>query len=52
MTKNNQRKSRRKPAIELTKEQALRRLFPKPLRDEAKRIAHEKDRKEKPLDTP
>ena len=46
------RKSRRKPAIELTKDQAMRRLFPKAIRDEANRIAHEKDRKEQPLDTP
>ena len=46
------RKSRRKPASELTKEQAMRRLFPKSVGDEAKRIAHEKDRKEEPLDTP
>ncbi|MDA1128573.1 MAG: hypothetical protein O2913_07740 [Chloroflexi bacterium] len=50
MTK--QRKSRRKPASELTKEQAMRRLFPKSVVDEAKRIAHEKDRKEEPLETP
>jgi len=41
-----QRKSRRKPATELTKEQAMRRLFPKEIRDEAKRLAHEKDLKE------
>jgi hypothetical protein len=50
MTK--QRKSRRKPAMELTNEQAMRRLFPKSVVDEANRIAHEKDRKEKPIDTP
>ena len=47
-----ERKSRKKPAAELTKDQAMRRLFPKSVRDEAKRIAHEKDRKEQPLDTP
>jgi len=52
MAKSTKRKSRRKPASELTKEQAMRRLFPKEIRDEAKRIAHEKDRKEEPLDTP
>ena len=46
-----ERKSRRKPAVELTKDQAMRRLFPKSVVDEAKRIAHEKDRKEEPLDT-
>jgi len=39
-----QHKSRRKPATELTKEQAMKRLFPKEVRDEAKRLAHEKDR--------
>ena len=46
------RKSRRKPAAELTKEQAMRRLFPKSVVDEAKRIAHEKDRNEETLETP
>jgi len=40
-------KSRRKPAVELTKEQAMRRLFPKDMRDEAKRLAHENDQKGK-----
>jgi hypothetical protein len=39
---------RKKKAIELTDEEALKRLFPKPVRDELKRIAHEKDKKPKP----
>jgi len=45
--KKDKRKSRKKPAQELTKEQAMRRLFPKDIRDEAKRLAHENDPKEK-----
>jgi hypothetical protein len=45
--KQDGKKSRRKPARELTKEQAMRRLFPKEIREEAKRIAHDKDPKEK-----
>jgi hypothetical protein len=43
--KQDEKKSRRKPARELTKDEAMRRLFPKEIREEAKRIAHEKDPK-------
>jgi len=37
----------RKPkrAIDLTTEEAMKKLFPKKVRDELKRIAHEKDDK-------
>lgn len=45
MKKKRERKSRRKPATELTKDQAMRRLFPKGIRDAAKEVAHEHDRK-------
>ena len=38
---------KRKPAIELTTSEAMRRLFPKDVRDELKRVAHEKDGKPK-----
>ena len=38
---------KRKPARELTTEEALKRIFPKKVRDELKRIAHEKDDKPK-----
>ena len=34
---------KRKKAKELNDEQALKRLFPKSVRDELKKIAHEKD---------
>jgi len=37
---------RKKPAIELTTEEALKRLFPKKAREELYRVAHEKDGKE------
>lgn len=33
----------RKPAISLTTEQAMRRLFPRPIIEAAKKVAHEKD---------
>ena len=38
---------RKKKAVELTKEEAAKKLFRKPLRDELDRIAHEKDGKGK-----
>ena len=47
MKKDIKRRNRRKPARELTKEQAMKRLFPKDIRDEAKRLAHENDPKKK-----
>lgn len=34
---------KRKPAMELTTEEAMKRLFPKEVRKELKRIAHEND---------
>ncbi len=34
---------RRKPSKDLTKEEAVKRLFPKKVVDEANRVAHEKD---------
>ena len=37
---------RKKPAIELTTEQALKRLFSKKAREELYRLAHEKDSKQ------
>ena len=37
---------RKKPAIELTTEEALKRLFSKKAREELKRVAHERDHKE------
>lgn len=43
MPKNTGPPKRRKPAIELTTEQAMRRLFPKPIIEAAKKVAHEKD---------
>lgn len=36
---------RKKKARELTKDEAMKKLFRKPLRDELYRIAHEKDGK-------
>jgi len=36
---------RKKPAIELTTEEALKRLFPKKAREELYRVAHEKEDK-------
>ena len=38
---------RKKTARELTKDEAMKKLFRKPLRDELYRIAHEKDVKGK-----
>ena len=38
---------RKKKARELTKDEAMKRVFPKKVRDEAYRIAHEKDDKGK-----
>lgn len=38
---------RKKKAGELTKDEAIKQLFRKPLRDELYRIAHEKDDKPK-----
>ncbi len=38
---------RKKKASELTKDEAMKKLFRKPLRDELYRIAHEKDDKRK-----
>ncbi len=38
---------RKKKARELTKDEAMKKLFRKPLRDELYRIAHEKDDKRK-----
>ncbi len=35
----------KKPAIELTTEEALKRLFSKKAREELQRVAHEKDQK-------
>ncbi len=37
---------RKKPAIELTTEEALKRLFSKGAREELYRVAHEKDNKQ------
>ena len=37
---------RKKKARELTKDEAMKKLFRKPLRDELERIAHEKDKKD------
>ena len=34
-----------KPASELTTEEAMKRLFPKKVRDVLKEVAHEKDKK-------
>lgn len=34
---------KKKPARELTDEEALKRLFPKKVRDELKKVAHEND---------
>ena len=39
---------KRKPAIELTTDEAMERFFPKKVRDKAKEVAHEKDPKPKP----
>ena len=36
---------RKKKARELTKDEAMKKMFPKKVRDEAHRIAHEKDDK-------
>ena len=36
---------RKKKATELTKDEAMKKLFPKTVRDEAYRIAHQKDGK-------
>jgi len=36
---------RKKKARELTKDEAMKRMFPKPLRDAAYKVAHEKDDK-------
>ncbi len=38
---------RKKKARELTKDEAMKKLFRKPLRDELHRVAHEKDGKGK-----
>ncbi len=38
---------RKKKARELTKDEAMKKLFRKPLRDELHRVAHEKDKKDK-----
>ena len=38
---------RKKKAIELTKDEAMKRLFPKPIRDAAYKVAHENDKKGK-----
>ena len=38
---------RKKKARELTKDEAMKKLFRKPLRDELYRVAHEKDKKDK-----
>ena len=38
---------RKKKPVELTKDEAMKKLFPKQVRDELHRIAHEKDRKAK-----
>lgn len=37
---------RKKKDIELTKDEAMKKLFPKPLRDKLYEIAHENDKKE------
>ena len=37
---------RKKPAKDLTTEEALKRIFPKKAREELHRVAHEKDSKE------
>ncbi|HUP59310.1 MAG TPA: hypothetical protein VNA69_02695, partial [Thermoanaerobaculia bacterium] len=37
--------SRKKPARELTTEEVLKRIFPKQVREELKKVAHEKDQK-------
>ena len=42
---------RKKKARELTKDEAIKKLFRKPLRDELYRVAHEKDRKGKEAST-
>jgi len=36
---------KKKQDIELTTEEVMKKLFPKKVRDELKRIAHEKDKK-------
>ena len=36
----------KKKATELTKDEAMKKLFPKVVREELGRIAHEKDKKE------
>ena len=38
---------RKKKARELTKDEAMQKLFPKKVRDELHRVAHEKDNKGK-----
>ena len=38
---------RKKKARELTKDEAMKKLFRKPLRDELHRVAHENDKKDK-----
>lgn len=38
---------KKKQDIELTKEEAMKKLFPKKLRDKLSKIAHEKDKEEK-----
>jgi hypothetical protein len=42
---------RKKQARELTKDEAMKKLFPKKVRDELSRIAHEKDDKGKQPDS-
>ena len=41
---------RKKSARELTKDEAMKKLFPKKARDELERVAHEKDKK--PVESP
>ena len=43
---------KKKPATELTKDEAMKRLFPKKVRDEVHRIAHEKDKEESQESSP
>ncbi len=43
---------RKKQARELTKDEAMKKMFPKKVRDEAYKIAHEKDDKGKPASLP
>ena len=38
-------KKKRKPAVELTTDEAMKRLFPKKVVDKAKEVAHEHDPK-------